>query len=623
MAMHTSFRPLRARPRQGIGALFVIAVGVIVVLAAIVGINQFSSLTQSTRDTTAALELTHKTSLVAESAVDEATYGTLPLDLNNPNASGDGLYQKLRSWTPAQAPRPEQPVFEGATPFLMQAKYAPKLTYDAMKSDESLKLASYDTDSNPVYYGPIIMGPLVSLQAGGPLVLMPESNESIGIMGFAHTARAKGSGFFKDLDQSVQFSRPYKCLLIGPPWPYHKYALFVLEFFGETQQQMTQFRERMTLVDPLSNPTRTLFQQRGPVKSGFAAFYRKVLWHDALVKAYKTAMTATSRTPSDIPTASINIDLNSAVVFEGDGSTAKLEPVPSSEPEIAALKAAIPGYSGTLEDVRADEFLQAFGVATPDAAQQATLDRCVDILTKVGTALKGLGDKIKVRNVAKPDFEKYFANGCPTPAYATISPQAWMARATRIYKGPGDLKNILNKDKTGYQLDGCYYFQGAGPYVLDKGFSGKGILVFEDGVTVQGFGPDDPNDSHAVVVTVPAPGKTDAVSITVASDVTADLVAPYGTVTAPGAAPAMPTAAIRGSVVVRFLPDAQASSAANYFESGTPSAMFPNIDRGNKSDWDYAPPSTGTYNPAHAKHMQVYYDPGYVKKLYWSKRDRD
>lgn len=605
--------------RQGIGALFVIAVGVIVVLAAIVGINQFTSLGGTTRDTTAAIELSHKTTLVAESAVDEGAYGTLPLDLNNPDSPAEGLYMRMRSWLPTSNPQPEPPVFEGATPFLFSAKYAPVLTYEAMKADEALKLASYDADSNPVFYGPMVMNPLTSQQSGSRLVLMPESNESMGVMGFAHTVAAKGAGFFKDLDQSVQFSRPYKCLLMQPPWPYAKYNLFVLEFYGESSQ-LQNFKEQMTLrPDMVANPTGGAFTRPGPVKSAFAAFYRKMLWHNAVVKMYKDALTAASLTPVDIPTAGLTIDLNSPIVFEGTAESSALDAVLNSDPGVAVLKTELPPGPGAGEDIPLTTIAQQIRNASTD---QTGLDALVNKLTNIGNALKGIADKIKVRNVAPADHEKYFKSDAATPAFNTISPQAWMARATRVYKGPAELSKVMNKDKSQFQLDGVYYFQGPGPYVLDKPYAGKGILVFEDTVTLNNFNPDDPATSHAVVVACPAPGRNDPVSIQIGSDITADLMAAYGTVS--GLNPAIPTQTVRGAVVVRFLADVANGASGDYFGSATPAPMFPAIDRGNLSEYQFAPPTGGAaYDPAYAKHMRVFYDPGYVRKLYWSKRDRN
>ena len=603
--------------RQGMGALFVIAVGVIVVLAAIVGINQFTSMTGATRDTTAAIELSHKTTLVAESAVDEGAYGTLALDLNNPDSPAAGLYMKMRSWLPTATQSPQPPVFEGATPFLFQAKYSPMLTYEAMKADEALKLSSYDADSNPVYYGPLAMNPLTSQQNGAPLVLMPESNESMGVMGFAHTVYAKGAGMFKDLDQSVQFSRPYKCILMEPPWPYAKYTLFVQEFYGDSQQQAQTLKDQLTVV---TNPAGSLFKTPGPVKSAFASYFRKVTWHNALVKMYKDAMTAASLTAVDIPTAGLAVNLDSPVVFEGTAETSALDPLLNNDPGVAAIKTELPNPSGASEDIPLTQFAAAIANARTD---QAALDAMVAKLTNVGNALKGIADKIKVRNVVAADNDKYFKSDAATPAGTTVSPQAWMARATRVYKGPTELKKVMNKDGTQFNLDGVYYFQGPGPYVLDKPYVGKGILVFEDTVTVSNFAPaDNPNDSHAVVVAVPAPARTDPVSIQIASDVTADLVAAYGTVSAAGS-PAIPTQVIHGSVIVRYLADVAQGSTAAYFESPTAAHMFPNIDRGNLAEYKFEPPKpAAAYDPAYAKHMRVFYDPGYVKKLYWSKRDR-
>lgn len=604
--------------RRGIGALFVIAVGVIVVLAAIVGINQFTSLGSATRDTTAAIELSHKTTLVAESAVDEGAYGTLPLDLNNPDSPAEGLYMKVRSWLPTTNPAPETPVFEGATPFLYSAKYAPTLTYEAMKADEALKLSSYDPESNPVHYGPLIMNPLTSQQNGTRLVLMPESNESMGIMGFAHTVSAKGAGFFKDLDQSVQFSRPYKCLLMQPPWPYAKYALFVLEFYGESSQ-LQNFREQMTLrPDMVANPAGGAFTRQGPVKSGFAAFYRKMLWHNAVVKMYKDALTTAGMTPVDIPTAGLTIDLNSPIVFEGTPESSVLDPVINSDPAVQVFKTELGVGPGAAEDLPLTTFAQIIANAQSD---QTALDSMVNKLTNIGNALKTLADKIKVRNVAAADHDKYFKTDAATPAFNTISPQAWMARATRVYKGPAELTKVMNKEKTQFQLDGVYYFQGPGPYVLDKPYVGKGIMVFEDTVTLNNFNPDDPAQSHAVVVACPAPGRNDPVSIQIGSDITADLVAAYGTVS--GLNPQIPTQNIRGSVIVRFLADVANGASSTYFESTNPTPMFPSIDRGNLNEYKFQPPTGGAaYDPAYAKHMRVFYDPGYVRKLYWSKRDR-
>lgn len=624
VAMNNSASTLPSRPRHGMGALFVIAVGVIVVIAAIVGINQYSSLTGQTRDTTAAIEISHKTTLVAESAVDEGAYGTLALDLNNPDAPAEGIYMKIRQWLPPAdpntAPAKQEPVFEGATPFIFQSQYAPMLTYEAMKADEALKLSSYDPESNPVYYGPLTMNPLTSQQSGSPLVLMPESNESMGVMGFAHTVFAKGAGFFKDLDQSVQFSRPYKCLLMAPPWPYTKYALFVLEFYGETSAQLQQFKEALTLrTDFATNPTGGVFQRPGPVKSAFAAFYRKTLFQTAVVKMYSDAMTAASLPVTPIPTSGINIDLNSPIVFEGTNESSVLDPVINSDPGVAAIKTEFPPTTGASEDIGVAAFASVIANARTDTA---ALDAMVTKLTNMGNALKGIADKIKVRNVTPADHAAYFKSDAAHPAFNTIVSQAWMARATRLYKGPQDLKKVMNKDQTQFNLDGVYYFQGPGPYTLDKGYVGKGILVFEDTVTVSNFAPGDAANDHAVVVAVPPPGRSDAVSIQIASEVTADLVAPFGTVTAAGAN-AIPTQLIHGSVIVRFLADASTAATGGYFENAAAQPMFPNIDRGNKAEYGYEPPKPGAgYDAAFAKHMRVFYDPGYVKKLYWSKRDR-
>lgn len=622
VAMNNPHPKLHPCPRQGIGALFVIAVGVITVLAAIVGINQFSSMTSTTRDTTAAIEMTHKTTLVAESAVDEGAYGTLALDLNNPDGPADGLYLKIRSFLPAlsSVPAANPPVFAGATPFIHSARYAPVLTYEAMQKDEALKLSSYDADANPVHYGPLAWNPITSQQNGAPLVLNPASNESMGVMGFAHTVYSKGAGFFKDLDQSVQFSRPYKCLLMAPPWPYTKYALFVLEFYGDTQAQEQQFRERMTMIDPATTPTRAMFQKTGSVRSAFAGFYRKMLWHNRMVELYKKAMELTSQAATAIPTAGINIDLNSPIVFEGTIESSVLDPLVNTDPAVAELRnvLAMPAGYG-FEDGDAATWILDFG----NQGKTAEVATYVQKLVTIGTALKSLADKMKVRNVTPEDKAKFFSAGSTSPAYNSVVAQAWMARATRIYKGPADLKKVMTEDGSTFQLDGVYYFQGPGPYTLDKLYSGKGILVFEDSVTVGGFNPDSPQDSHAVVVAVPAPGKTDANSILVASEVTADLVAPYGTVSAAGSTPANPTAIVRGSVIVRYLADAAQGSTADFFGSAAPTPMFPNIDRGNKAEYGYEPPQpgSGTYDAAFAKHMRVFFDPGYVRKLYWSRRD--
>ncbi|MBI4860214.1 MAG: hypothetical protein HY815_08120 [Candidatus Riflebacteria bacterium] len=610
--------------RRGIGALYFIAVGVIVVLAAVVGINQMISMTSATRDQTAVMELTRKTTLLAESAVEEGAYGALAFDLNNPNGPADGLFLKLRQYLAPQestTPLPAQaPVFGGATPFIVQATYAPQLTYDAIKNDAVLKLSASDPVSNPVYYGPLDWQPITSQQSGQPLVLMPESNESVGIMGFAHTVSAKGVGLFKELDQSVEFSRPYKCLLMGPPWPYAKYALFVLEFYGDTPQ-MQAFREKMTIVDPLTTPGKTLFASRGPVKSGFAAFYRKALWHTTVVKYYTEAMKLSSRAPTPIPTASINIDLNSPVVFEGDANGAVLAPLMSNDPAVAQLHADFDPQGLCGEDISIEEWLRVF----PDITREADLARIVDALVKIGNDLKTIGAKLQVRNVTPADHQKYFASGAPMPAYNAVCPQAWMSRATRIYSGQQDLNKLINKDSTAYDLAGVYYFQGPGPYVLDKPYTGKGVLVFEDSVTVSNFAPvSDPRESHAVVVCIPTPGKVDTNAIVVTGDVTADLLAPYGTVTAPGSSPSIPTSTIRGSVLVRFLADASPGSTATYFESSSAAPMFPTIDRGAKADYEYEPfrVNSPSYNKSFARHLQVFLDPGYVKKLYWSKRDR-
>jgi hypothetical protein len=128
--------------RRGIGALFFIACGVIVVLVAIVGINQYTSMTSATRDTTAVIELTRKSTLLVESAVDEGAYGALAFDLNNADGPADGAFLKLRQYVssqnPSLAPAAQAPVFAGATPFMFQAKYAPQLTYDAIKTDAVL-----------------------------------------------------------------------------------------------------------------------------------------------------------------------------------------------------------------------------------------------------------------------------------------------------------------------------------------------------------------------------------------------------------------------------------------------------------------------------------------------------
>ena len=172
MAMRKSFKSLS---RRGFG-LFVVAVGVIVVLAAIVGINQLQSMTSATRDTTEAIELTHKTTLVAESAADEGCWASLALDLNNPDAQPDGLYLKLRGTVPpadaSSVPANGQPVFNGATPYVFSGKVDPSFTYDSMKADPELRLNSGD----PVYYGPTELTALYTVNGTAKQGFMPESN---------------------------------------------------------------------------------------------------------------------------------------------------------------------------------------------------------------------------------------------------------------------------------------------------------------------------------------------------------------------------------------------------------------------------------------------------------------
>lgn len=613
------------------GVLFVIAGGILVVLAVLVGINQIGSLSGSTRDTTATLELCNKASLLAESAVDEGAYAALTFDLNNPAAPADGLYLRLRQYVPPadpnQAPTTQAPVFEGATPFIIQATCAPQLTYDAIKADTSLTLRWSDPASNPVYYGPLDWHPIMVTQNSQSLTLVPESNESVGILGFAHTACIKGTGFFKDIDQSVMFSRPYKCILMGPPWPFYQHSLFVIEFYGEGQRPSQDYRDQMTFdlypaTSSSTTPTVWRAKKAGPLKSAFGEFYRRAAWFKGLVKKTNETLQGLGQPPVTIDTSWLQVNQADGypVVFDADASgNGRLDPLKSDDPDVVELNKQTTKESGGVSYAICDAGVDLEQLNTANASKY------VDLIKSLGEAFKKVGAKINVRSVTPEENAKYYAvpAGSTTPsAYTALSAQAWYARATRIFVGPSDLRRIQTPDSSQFELNGIYYFRGPGPYVLDKPYVGTGILIFEDNVSVRGFVPSS-SKGHAVVVAVPQPTRSDTISISVLGEVTADLLAPYGTVNS--GSMAIPTQSINGSVFVRYLPDADSSSSVNFFGSQSASIpMFPSINRGSKSDYYYEPYKSGStgYSNDYAKHMQVFLDPGYVKKLYWTKRDR-
>lgn len=586
--MQNSFSFLRPG-RQGMGVVFFIAMGMIVVLAVMVGGNQIMSLSSQTRDATSAVELGRKANLVVESAVEESVYYALSADLNRFDNT-NGLYDKLRQFTGQTPVKADQKLLDGAEPFVSYAEYPPAITYGPLGDDEDLRLHQTNPKKNPVFYGVLEQKPFPGN--------VSQSNESQGLLGFAHSATVKATGIFRDVDRVAQFAKQYKAIHVGAPWPFSQFTLFI-----RNDRQILESKYTTRLRDEterVANPAN--FQNaRKITHSRFAEFG---FIHNYLVEAIKAYNAETDTNPklAELPRYPLAEYSVGPVVC----TSAELKPEDWVFDAYRAATDPAQGYM-PLDANSADP--KAAGVLA--AMKNTNGGLAATISAAVANRLSG--DGFRFRNLSEKEKKDFFQDDSADKAYDSLQPEVFFNKATHRYRSShlpsGQLeerfKALHVEDGDTLKLRGVYYFTD--PITLNWRFKGKGVIYCLKGIKIQKFEKADPgDDSHACIIS------NEDIDLTgVSTEIHADLMAPRGTLED------WSGKTIKGSVMVNHLVASQGATLAkdDIYKPG------PKIER--PPGWEYVPwaPTGSSYSREMGKHIEVFVDPGYVKKLYWARRE--
>jgi hypothetical protein len=552
------------RVRGGLGIFFFIALAIIIILVIMVGANQITSLSGSTRELSSAVELGRKTNLLVESAIEEAVHHAIGSDLNQP-ASSTGLFLTMRRFVGNRTVEGGEPVFSGADRFLSAARHTPALTYGEYKDDADLQLVETRPDRNPVHYGVI--------EAHAFDGNVSQSNESWGVIGFAHSATVKAPAMFRAIDRAAVLSKAYKAVLIGPPWPFYQYALFIRNDPAANHQPVPRGRQ-------------ALFDR-------FAEYRTRYDWLAAIVTAFNQRAPARGVAGIELPPFPLPDSAGPVVCTTGSVAPADVVMKAYEEP-FRGIPTPLPPVSA----VNVDELLNRGGGGVRAAAEAMVAYR-----ERSGYKLRSLGDEEK---------KLWFGSDAAEVAYRALEPAAFRNKATRLYRDVADLAQLSRSGVL--ELNGVYFVTAS--LTLNHAYRGRGILFCEaadggDGVKLLKLARADPGDeeSHAVVVSWK---DIDLTGLASPGVVEADLLAPRGTLLGHAGK------TVRGAVLVNHLtddPGRQIADEADLFRDGPTIARPPgHIHR----PWT---PGSSSYSAELARAIRVFVDPGYVKKRYWARRE--
>jgi len=202
--------------RRGVGVVFVVVIGIIVVLSVFL-MSQYFSGRHATSEV-ATSDLGNRANIIAESATEECAYFTMMSanDQERRTDNGSDLYEKIRMFRKdsSTTPSKEGPTGKGL-PYLWD------VTYDIRRTKNFYANKEYAGDAT---LSDFVIGPLQQ----SPFPDAPvEGNESFGIIGLAGQVTVNSEAGGNDVERQVQFAKNYRVLLLHVPWPFNKYTLYV------------------------------------------------------------------------------------------------------------------------------------------------------------------------------------------------------------------------------------------------------------------------------------------------------------------------------------------------------------------------------------------------------------
>lgn len=224
--------PLR-RARQGFGIVLLFVVGVIVVLVVFLMSQYFTG--RAATQEVASSDLSHRATIVAESATEECAFFTMTAAnaVEPADEASKELYEGLRTFESSTDPTPR---IEG--PSGKGLPYRFDTTFDV---PQTKGFYSDPSRTGDVTVSSFTIGVLQQSTFPDKPV---KGNETYGILGFEGEVTVKSEAGGRDVNRVVQSAKDFRVLLLHPPYPFNKYTLYVKRPSVGTADRFHSYFER-------------------------------------------------------------------------------------------------------------------------------------------------------------------------------------------------------------------------------------------------------------------------------------------------------------------------------------------------------------------------------------------
>lgn len=540
-----------------------------------VGANQFMSLSSQGRSMSSAVELGRKATYVVESAIEEAVYQATirdPAGATPPAVVGDlndrtvdaGMFLAVRQFVPGRpsqrgrVPGPDGFLCPGGVP----QGADPMLSFACIPPTVTYGQYAKDADIGLLEprseRNPVWYGIVEQDQFTGDV---PDGNDSFGLIAFAHGAIVKAPGLFRDIDRSAQLVKSFKSVLAAPPWPFTQFRVFI----------------------------------RNP--AGAVADSNFELLH----KIYRAVAPAFAELKATYPSWDVQLP---PFPLAGPNPAQSLGPVTSTTSPVDRRAFTSPAL---MEQYRGPNKAFIDSNQTFRGAQLAPLGQAwaEQKTREFRRDLAAIGGTF--RRPTDPRFESSDPYAALTKGMLRIKSTV-ASGALADLTGPGKLIEGDLIDLTRHP--GVYYLQNG--FALDHRYRGRGMLICEgadgNGIRIKSIRKASATDTSSRLVLVSL-RDIDVQDVAPSDPIQADLVAPEGTVRGMMAR----GLTIEGCLIVSYL---QKEVAGTYGPEG-PTIQVP-------PEYGFVPwrPGAGDFERRYAEQIRVYAEPGFVKRRYWTRRER-